>query len=105
MALKTGAVAIPLVLVTAVAVADPLKLALAPETGAVKATVTPPSGLPPASLTMACSSVANALPTSALCGVPATTEMLAGVPPTLLKEKMAAGPAAAAVADTVYEPA
>src|SRR5580698_4337610 len=48
LAVSAGAVATPLALVMAVAVADPLKAAVAPLPGAVKVTVTPASGLLPA---------------------------------------------------------
>ena len=83
MAVSAGAVAIPLVFVVAVAVADPLKAALAPVAGAVKVTVTPLTGLLLASLTVACSGAENAVFTVALCGVPAVAEMLAGDPTVL----------------------
>jgi len=75
----------PLLLVTAVAVAEPLKVALAPEEGAVKVTVTPLSGLLLASFTVACSAVARTVLMAALCGVPAVAVMVGlpvtGVPP------------------------
>src|SRR3989442_685721 len=48
----------------------PLKLALAPLDGAVKVTVTFATGFDDASVTFACSAVANAVFTVALCGVP-----------------------------------
>src|ERR1700689_2479707 len=67
----------PLALVVAVAVADPLKAAPAPVAGAVKVTVTPLIGLLLASFTVACSAVVNALFTMALCGVPAEAEIVA----------------------------
>ena len=58
---------------TTLAVADPPNVALAPPAGAVNVTVTPLSKLPPLSFTVACSAVANAVLTVALCGVPALT--------------------------------
>ena len=67
----------PLALVVAVAVADPLNAAPAPLAGAVKVTVTPLIGLLLASFTVACSAVVKALFTMALCGVPAVAEMVA----------------------------
>ena len=39
--------------------------------------MTPLTGLPPLSFTVACSAVANAVLMSALCGVPAVVTMLA----------------------------
>src|SRR5580765_1598830 len=76
LAVSIGAVATPLLLVTAVAVADPLKRALAPLVGAVKVTVTPAIGLLLASRTVACRAVAKVLLTAALCGVPAVAAMV-----------------------------
>ena len=70
----------PAEFVVAVAVADPLKAALAPEEGAVKVTIAPLTGLLLASLTVACNAVANAVFTVALCGVPAVAITLAGGP-------------------------
>jgi hypothetical protein len=78
-AVNAVAVATPLLLVTAVAVAELPNFPLAPLPGAVKLTVTPLSGLLLASFTVACSGVANAVLTVALCGVPAVAEMLAAV--------------------------
>jgi len=57
-AVNAGAVAIPLAFVTAVAVADPTNVPLAPLPGAVNVTVTPLNGLLLASFTVACSAVA-----------------------------------------------
>jgi hypothetical protein len=76
-------------LVVAVAVAVPLNVPLAPLAGAVNVTVTPLSGLLPASLTVACSAVVNAVLTVALCGVPAVAVMLAAAPALLVKLKLA----------------
>lgn len=45
-AVKAGALAIPQLLVSAVAVAEPVKMALVPLEGAVNQTVAPLSGLP-----------------------------------------------------------
>ena len=59
---------------TALAVADPLKAAPAPDDGAVKVTVAPLTGVP-ALLTVACSAVPNAVLMIALCGVPALAAM------------------------------
>jgi hypothetical protein len=82
LAVNTGAVATPLLLVVAVAVAPvPANVPLAPLAGAVNVTVTPLKGLLPASFTVACSAVVNAVLTVALCGVPAVAVTLAGAPP------------------------
>src|SRR5215469_11876857 len=69
LAVKTAAVAIPDELVVAV-VTPPANVPLAPLPGAVKVTVAPLTGLLKGSFTVACSCVANAVPTVALCGVP-----------------------------------
>ncbi len=88
MAVK-GAVATPLVLVDAVAVAEPPKVPLAPLAGAVKVTVAPLTGLPPASFTVACKAVAKAVLMAALCGVPALAAMLAAAPALFVRLKLA----------------
>jgi hypothetical protein len=56
----------PLELVTAVAVDDPLKEAVAPVLGALKVTITPLSRLLLASFTTACNAVPNGVLTVAL---------------------------------------
>jgi hypothetical protein len=88
-AVNAVAVATPLLLVTAVAVAELPNFPLAPLPGAVKLTVTPLSGLLLASFTVACSGVANAVLTVALCGVPAVAEMLAAAPALFVRVKLA----------------
>jgi hypothetical protein len=80
LAVRVGAVATPLLLVVAVAVNEPLKLALAPEPGAVNVTVTPLTGLLDASRTVACRAVANAVLIAVLCGVPAVAVIVDGDP-------------------------
>ena len=90
----------PLALVVVVAVADPLKAAPAPVAGAVKVTDTPLTGLLLVSFTVACSAVANALLTGALCGVPAVAEMLPAVWARLVRLKLAAVATPAALAVT-----
>ena len=64
-------------------------VAEAPAPGAEKFTVTPLSGLPWASLTVACKGELKAVLTGVLCGVPllATTEAAAAV--ELVREKIA----------------
>ena len=100
LAVRAGAVATPLLLVTAVAVAEPLNEALAPLAGAVKVTVTPFIGLLPASVTVACKAVAKAVFTAALCGVPAVAVMPAG-DAVLFRVKLAGVPTPATLAVTV----
>src|SRR6202048_3063054 len=69
--MNVGEVATPDAFVMAVAVLPPpTRGALGPVEGAVKETITPLSGLPPASFTIAASGLANAVLTEALCGVP-----------------------------------
>lgn len=67
-------------MVVAVAVAEDPNAALAPVDGAVNVTVTPLTGLPLASLTVAWSPVVNAVFTAALCGVPAVVVTLDAIP-------------------------
>src|SRR5258708_40223584 len=69
---SVGAVATPLPSVVAVAVGEPPKRALAPLAGAVNVTVTPAAGLFPASRTVTCSAVPNAVLTTVLCGLHTT---------------------------------
>jgi hypothetical protein len=70
LAVNVGAVATPLLFVTALAVSEPpLKVAPAPLPGAVKVTVTPLTGVPE-SVTVARSGVEKAVFTVALWGVP-----------------------------------
>ena len=78
----------------------PPKVALGPETGTVKVTVTPLTGLLPLSLTLACSGDANNEFTVVLCGVPAVAVIEAGAPAVLLSEKLAATGAPGVVAVT-----
>ncbi len=89
MAVNAVAVATPLLLVVAVAVAELPNFPLAPLAGAVNVTNTPLTGLLPASFTDACSAVANAVLTAALCGVPAVAVMLAAVPVLFVRLKLA----------------
>jgi hypothetical protein len=66
--------ATPEALVTAVGLE---RVALAPEGGAAKTTVTPDTGFPAEFLTVACSAVAKAVPNGADWGVPPVGVMLA----------------------------
>src|SRR6266849_2388679 len=95
-------VATPLALVVAV-FTPPAKVPLTPLVGAVNVTNTPFTGLFPASFTVACSCVANAVLIAALCGVPAVAVMLAGAPARLVNEKFA-DVAPVALATTLYGP-
>jgi hypothetical protein len=70
-------------------VTPPAKVPLAPLDGAVNVTVTPLTGLLNESFTVACSCVAKAVFTVALCGVPAVAAMLAAAPARLVSEKFA----------------
>jgi hypothetical protein len=77
------------------------KLPLAPLAGAVNVTVTPPTGLFPASFTIACSCIANAVLIVALCGVPAVEVIETGAPAVLVKGKVAGFASPPAVAETL----
>ena len=105
MAVSVGPVATPLLLVTAVAAAKPPNVPVAPVAGAVKVTVTPPTTLLLASLTIACKAVANTVLTLVLCGVPVVAVMLAAAPAVLVKLKLAGVLTPATVAVSVYDPA
>src|SRR5512136_836820 len=89
LAVKTADVATPLAFVTAV-FTPPANVPLAPVcAGAVNVTVTPPSRLPPLSLTVAFNVVANAVPIVAFCGVPAVAVTDAGDPGLFVSAKFA----------------
>jgi len=85
LAVKTAAVATPDALVVAV-FTPPAKVPLAPLPGAVKATVTPLTGLLNESLIVACSCVVKAVLIVAFWGVPAVAVMLAGAPAKFVSE-------------------
>ena len=89
LAVKVVAVASPEALVVVVVAGVVLaKAPLGPEAGAVKVTVTPGTGLPALSLTVACRAVAKAAPTVALCGVPLAAVIEAGAPAVLVRAKL-----------------
>jgi hypothetical protein len=89
LAVNTVEVATPLALVTAV-FTPPANVPLAPVcAGAVNVTVTPETGLLPASFTVACRVEANAVPTAVLCELPLVELTLAGVPEVFVREKVA----------------
>ena len=90
LAVKTGAVATPLALVVACAVAPPpANVPLAPVAGAVNVTTAPLTRFPPLSFTVAWKAVANALVMAAFCGVPAVAVMLAAGPDRIVKLNVA----------------
>jgi hypothetical protein len=102
LAVNVVAVAMPEEFVVAVVVVVPFaNVPLAPALGAVKVTLTPETGLPPLSFTVACKAVANAVLIVALCGVPAVAVMLAAAPAVLVSEKLAVGVTPTAAALTV----
>jgi hypothetical protein len=100
LAVNVADVATPLALVTAV-FTPPAKLPLAPVLGAVNVTVTPTTGFPPASFTVATNGAANAVSIAALCGVPLVAVMLAGVPVRFVSEKFTGVATPATLAVTV----
>ena len=63
--------------------------ALAPVAGAANVTVTPLTGLLPASRTVTCNGVAKAAVIAADCGVPPVAAMAAGGPVELVSPKVA----------------
>ena len=105
MAVNVGDVATPLLLVTTVAVARPPNVPVAPEAGAVKVTVAPFTGLLPASFTVACIAVANAVLMVVLCGVPAVAVMPAAAAAVLVRLKLAGVATPPTEAVTAYDPA
>jgi hypothetical protein len=80
LAVSDGAIATPLELVIAVAVAPVLNTPLAPLAGAANVTVAPMTGFPPL-VTVTCSAVVNAVFTVVLCGVPAVVLTVPLPPP------------------------
>jgi hypothetical protein len=69
--------ATPVLLVVAVALD---RIALAPDDGTEKVTVTPETGLPPASVTVTCSGAAKPLEIAVDCGVPPVGAIFAAGP-------------------------
>jgi hypothetical protein len=70
--------------------APPANVPLAPLVGAVNVTTTPlPTGLFPASVTVATNGAANAVLIAALCPEPLVTVTFAGGPARLVNEKFA----------------
>jgi hypothetical protein len=87
LAVKAGAVAMPLALV--VAVPALAKLPLAPLAGAVKVTVAPEMTLLKVSFTVACKAVVKAVLTVADCPLPAVAMMVEAGPASLVRAKLA----------------
>ena len=87
LAVKVDDVATPEALVTALEA--PWNDPLAPLEGAVKVTVTPLTGLPDASMTVAWRGVANTVLTVVVCGVPPVAAIEAAAPGALVSEKVA----------------
>ncbi len=102
-AVNVAEVATPLAFVVAV-FTPPAKVPLAPLPGAVNVTNTPLTGLFPASRTVACSCVANAVLIVALWGVPAVAVMLAGGPVTVKSTPLLATPATVTTTFPVVAP-
>lgn len=103
LAVNAGALATPLELVVAVAVAPvpgAANVPLAPLAGAVNVTITPLNKFPPESFTVTCKFVVKTELMATLCGVPAVAATEAGAPAKLVKLKLA-GPIVPAVAVTV----
>jgi hypothetical protein len=88
LAVNTAEVATPELFVTAV-FTPPANVPLAPLPGAANVTVTPPTGLPPESRTVATKGAANAVLIGALCGVPLVAVIEAEVPAVLVSAKLA----------------
>jgi hypothetical protein len=87
LAVKTGEVATPDAFVSTVLL--PANTPLGPVAGAVKVTLAPLTGFPPASLTVASKRDAKAVPVRALCGVPPVAAIEAAPPPVLVSAKLA----------------
>src|SRR5207302_662289 len=87
-AVNTADVATPLVFVVAV-FTPPAKVPLAPLPGAVNVTVTLPTGLFPASVTVATNGAPNATLIDALCPDPLVTTTFAAGPTLFVSEKLA----------------
>ena len=100
LAVNVAAVATPLPFVVAV-FTPPAKVPLAPLPGAVNVTVTLPTGLFPASVTVATNGVPKAVLIDALCPEPLVTTTFAAGPAVFVSEKLAAVATPATEAVTV----
>ena len=84
-----GTEATPAALEAAVAVAELLpNTPEDPLAGAVKVTLTPDTGLPPASFTVTPRGVAKAVASAALCGVAPAFAVIADAPAVFVSEKL-----------------
>lgn len=81
-----------------------LKVADAPEAGAVNVTAAPATGFEALSTTAATSDAENALLMAALCGVPLIAVMDAGAPAVFVNVKLAGAGTAATVAVMINAP-
>jgi hypothetical protein len=102
-AVKTLEVAIPDAFVTAVA--PPANVPPAPLAGAANVTVTPLTGFPPLSLTVAMSFAAKAVLIVAVCGVPPVAAIDAAAPALFVSAKSAGAATPTTDAVTLYDPA
>jgi len=99
LAVNVAEAATPFELVTAV-FTPPANVPLAPLPGTINITVTPLTGLLPASFTIACKGNAKAVLITAVCGVPLIAVSIAAAPAVFVRLKLA-DPTAPAVAVTV----
>ena len=84
------------------AVVDPpTNVPLAPLAGAANVTMTPLTGFPPLSVTVACRAVANDVFTAVLCELPPEAAMFAAVPLVFVRLKFAVPVTPDALAVTV----
>ena len=100
LAVNVAEVATPLASVTAV-FTPPANVPLAPLAGTVNVTVTPTTGLPLASFTVARKGDAKAVLITELCGVPLAATIVAGGPGVFVSEKFADVATLATLAVTV----
>ena len=105
LAMTVGDVATPEPLVLTFAVVEPANVPLAPEDGAVKVTVTPETGFPPESSTVAANGLAKFVFTFAFWPPPPVAAILAAGPGIFVSEKLAGVATPATVAATLYDPA
>src|SRR5579871_6230891 len=90
---------------TLAVIKPPVKVPPAPLPGAVKVTVTPLTGFPPESFTVATNGLAKVVLIVALCGVPPVAVTLAGATDWFVRLKLAVPATPDALATTVKLPA
>ena len=88
-------------LLTLAVLAPPANVPLTPLPGAVNTTDTPVMGLPPLSVTVACSATGNDVFTAVLCEFPPDATMFTGAPVVFVKLKFAVPVTPDALAVTV----